>query len=162
MTIGPHYLSELAAGAMALPFILAACNVNQGPGSSTGAAATDVYFQPNYLAEIKLTESQGAVVRKVAARFSKPSEVQRRKSIPGYKEGDFVVGQTRYAWQGKLLYRNEKPGRELLVVEDERLTPFSDAFLKALGDPPYRRLTTNDWGKILQALNSDEKDDIAR
>lgn len=91
------------------------------------------------------------MILEIAARFANGNS-ERRKSVDGFRQGYFIVNGVNCSWQGNTLYRKSNTGAGFELVRDERLHLLTDTYLKALGNPPYKSLSRDDWVAIFKVI----------
>jgi hypothetical protein len=113
--------------------------------------ASQVSFQPNRGETIVLSQPQGDAVKRIAQLFGNRSDVRVEREMLGFKYGDFIMGDQRFSWQGKMLYFRRENGK-WHVVEAAILGKLTDAYMKAQGTPPLQAPSLDQWKEILALL----------
>lgn len=113
--------------------------------------ASQVSFQPNRGDSIVLSQSQADTVKRLVQLFGNRSAVRVEREMLGFKYGDFVLGERRFSWQGKMLYFRDENGK-WHIVESPILGKLTDAYMKAHGTPPLQVPSFDQWKEILALL----------
>jgi hypothetical protein len=82
--------------------------------------------------------------------------VRVENEMLGFKYGDFILGEARFAWQGNMLYFRSD-NKKLRVVESAILGTMAEAYMETLGEPPFQELSIEQWKSVLELLDQNSR-----